>query len=50
MLTPAITASSVSPPALMISMALAQQLTPPLLRLALEMTTAWAAPAPRSGG
>ena len=39
MLTPAMTASSVSPPAFMISMALAQQLTPPLLRLALETTT-----------
>src|ERR1044071_5752935 len=38
MLTPAITASSVSPPLLTISIALAQQLTPPLLRLALEMT------------
>src|ERR1019366_3362109 len=40
MLTPAMTASSVSPPPLTISMALAQQFTPPLLRLALEMTTA----------
>src|ERR1035441_9936668 len=40
MLTPAMTASSVSPPPLTISMALAQQFTPPLLRLALDMTTA----------
>src|SRR6266567_7133468 len=39
MLTPAITASSVSPPLLTISMALAQQFTPPLLRFALEITT-----------
>ena len=38
MFTPAITASSVSPPALMTSIAFAQQFTPPLLRLALEIT------------
>src|SRR5271157_1683034 len=39
MLTPAMTASRVSPPALITSTALAQQFTPPSLRLALEMTT-----------
>src|SRR5260370_15622586 len=37
--TPAITASSVSPPPLINSMALAQQLTPPLNALALDTTT-----------
>src|SRR6185369_4112438 len=45
-LTPAITASSVSPPPLSSSMALAQQLMPPLNELALDTTTglgrAWA--------
>jgi len=40
MLTPATTASSVSLPALINSIALAQQLTPPSKRLALEITTA----------
>src|SRR5262249_23711061 len=44
MFTPAITASSVSPPPLMVSTALAQQLIPPLLRFALEIAMIFGRP------